>query len=192
MSIETFIAHFGLLAVGLGAAAEGETALMTGGLLAHQGLLPIGGVMAAGAIGSFLADEIFFFLGRHFRARPAVRALSEKPAFARALALLERHPVGFILAFRFLYGLRTVSPIAIGTSSIPARRFIVLNALAATVWGIVIAAIGYTFGQAIEMAFGKLGRIEHVAIAAAGLAVLAAGTIVLVRRRLARVAKAAD
>lgn len=38
-----------------GAALEGETAVLTGGVLAHQGLLPLAGAMAAGAIGSFLS-----------------------------------------------------------------------------------------------------------------------------------------
>ncbi len=47
---------------------------------------------------------------------------------------------GFILAFRFIYGMRTVSPVIIGLSSVSARRFVVLNAVAAIVWGVVISA----------------------------------------------------
>ncbi len=48
--------------------------------------------------------------------------------------LLERHPTGFILAFRFLYGMRTISPVIIGLSGVPFRKFLLLNAIAAGIW----------------------------------------------------------
>ena len=169
MTIEAIIARYGVLAVFLGAGLEGETVVVSGGLLAHRGLLPLVPTMAAAATGSFVADQIFFLLGRRFRDHPRVRGISAKPAFARALAMLERHPVAFVLAFRFLYGLRTVSPIAIGTTALPASRFVLLNAIAAVLWGIVFTAIGYAFGHGIELAFGRLRSIGHVAAAVGGI-----------------------
>jgi len=176
MSVETIIAHYGLLAVGIGAAVEGEAVVLTGGLLAHQGLMPIAGVMALAAIGSFVADQTFFLLGRRFRDHTRVRSIAERPVFERVLAMLDRHPVGFIFTFRFLYGFRTISPIAIGTSTIPAWRFLLLNGLAAVIWAIVIAGAGYAFGQGIELAFGRLRRFEHVGLAVLGL--IAAGAVI--------------
>ena len=79
-----------------------------------------------------------------------------KPTFARALAALERHPVGFIFAFRFIYGFRTVSPIAIGTTRVSARLFLLVNAVAAVIWGVTFSAVGYLFGDAFERLVGKL------------------------------------
>ncbi|MGO7697166.1 hypothetical protein AB9E35_34490, partial [Rhizobium leguminosarum] len=52
-----------------------------------------------------------------------VRRLMERPALARANRLLERYPTGFILAFRFIVGLRTISPIVIGTTRIATGKF---------------------------------------------------------------------
>lgn len=169
MTLEAIIARYGLLALFVGAGVEGETVVVTGGLLAHQKLLPLAGAMAAAAAGSFVADQIFFAVGRRFRDHPRVRAIAAKPAFAKALATFERYPVGFVLAFRFLYGLRTVSPLAIGTTSIAARKFIMLNAVAAIVWGILFTGIGYISGHGIERLFGKIHSAEHVLIGAAGV-----------------------
>ncbi len=149
MSIESFISQYGLAAIFLGAAFEGETSVVTGGLLAHQHMLPLVGSTAAAVTGSFFADQLFFFAGRHYRDTKRVRRIAEKPAFAKALDTLDRHPTVFILGFRFLYGLRTISPIAIGTSHIPARTFVVLNAISALVWGVVFTAIGYVFGDGL-------------------------------------------
>ena len=182
MTIETVIARYGLLAVFLGAAVEGETAVVTGGLLAHENLLPLGGVMIAGAAGSLLADQSLFFIGRHYRDHRRVRAILSRPQFAKGCAMLERHPRRFIFAFRFMYGLRTISPIAIGTSSVPARVFLALNLLAAIVWAVVVTAIGYVFGHGIELTFGRLKHIEHVGAAVAVLILMALAIVWIVRR----------
>ncbi len=166
MSIESFISQYGLAAIFLGAAFEGETSVVTGGLLAHQHLLPLVGSAVAAVTGSFFADQLFFFVGRHYRDTKRVRRVAEKPAFAKALDTLDRHPTIFILGFRFLYGLRTISPIAIGTSHIPARTFVVLNAISALVWGVVFTAIGYVFGDGlIELVDKVMPRQKLVGVA---------------------------
>jgi membrane protein DedA with SNARE-associated domain len=177
MSIESFISQYGLAAIFLGAAFEGETSVVTGGLLAHQHLLPLVGSAVAAVTGSFFADQLFFFAGRHYRDTKRVRRIAEKPAFAKALDTLDRHPTIFILGFRFLYGLRTISPIAIGTSHIPARTFVVLNAISALVWGVVFTAIGYVFGDGLIQLVDKVmpkQKLVGVAILVAVAAVLIA------------------
>ncbi|CAN5484832.1 DedA family protein [soil metagenome] len=169
MSAEILIARYGLAAVFLGAGIEGETMVVTGGVLAHEGLLPWLGVAIAASAGSFVADQIFFAAGRRFRDTRRVRRMIARPNFTRAMEMFERHQTGFVLGFRFLYGLRTVSPIAIGTSHIRSRDFWVLNAISATAWGFLFSGLGFVFGNAITGIFGKLhpGRILLPALAAA-------------------------
>lgn len=180
MSIESLVAHYGLAALFAGAAIEGETVVVAGGLLAHQGLLPLPGVMSAAALGSFAADQAWFAAGRRFREHRWVKRAQAKSAFAKALGMLERHPIGFIFAFRFIYGFRTVSPIAIGTTRVRARTFVIVNGLSAMVWGIIFGAVGYLFGNAFERFVGKLhphgwtlwyvvGGIAAVGLAVAGV-----------------------
>lgn len=184
MTIETVIARYGLLAVFFGAAVEGETAVFTGGFLAHQQLLPLGGVMIAAAAGSLAADQCLFLIGRHYREHRRVQAITSRPKFAKVWTMLERYPRRFIFTYRFLYGLRTVSPIAIGTSSVPAHTFLLINLLAAAVWAVSATAIGYVFGHGFEMMFGELKRIEHVAGAVGVLLVIAFSIVWFVRRRV--------
>ncbi|SEN08458.1 membrane protein DedA, SNARE-associated domain [Sphingomonas gellani] len=156
MAIEALIARYGLAALFLGAGIEGEAVVVAGGLLAHQGVFPLAGACIAAAAGSFLADQAWFAVGRRFREHRLVRRAKGKAAFARALTALERHPIGFIFAFRFIYGFRTVSPIAIGTTAVPARTFLLVNAMAAAVWGVVFSLVGYLFGNAFERLVGRL------------------------------------
>lgn len=184
MSIESLIQHYGLLAIFLGAGAEGETAVVAGGVIAHHGFVSPIGAGAAAAAGSFVADQIFFQTGRHFRDAAWVRRLREKPAGQKALALLEKYPRSFIFAYRFIYGIRTASPIAIGTSRVAMPLFVLVNAIAAVVWGALFTAIGYVFGDGVEQLVGRtLGH--HWPVALAAVVVLGVGVALFLRRRSA-------
>ncbi|MGN6375465.1 MAG: DedA family protein [Sphingomonas sp.] len=175
MSIEAIIARYGVVAVFAGAGFEGETAAVAGGLLAHQGFFALPAAMVAAAAGSFVADQLFFLLGRRFRTHRWVTALHAKRAFTRAIALLEGYPRAFIFGFRFIYGIRTVSPVAIGTSGVPAQTFVVMNTIAAAVWGALFVGLGYVFGHGIETLLGRVPAKRHVMVLAiAGVVLLVA------------------
>jgi membrane protein DedA with SNARE-associated domain len=175
MTVQTLVARYGLAAVFIGAGVEGETLVITGGVLAAKQMLPLWAAMLSAAGGSFAADQLFFLGGRHYRDRRWVARIIDRPAFARALHWLERHPTGFILAFRFLYGLRTVSPIAVGTSHVGARTFMLLNALAAAIWAALFTGLGYAFSNQIATIVTRYIAPEHLpfAIGALVLALLA-------------------
>ncbi len=59
-----------------------------------------------------------------WRANPKWEAAGEK-----ALAHIRRHPDLWVLSFRFVYGLRTVMPVAIGLSGYPPARYLILNGI---------------------------------------------------------------
>ena len=155
---------------------------MLGGLAAHMGYLDLTGVILAAFAGSLCGDQLFFFLGRCHSALLLNRRPAWKPKLERANRLIDRFQTPLILGFRFLYGLRTVMPFAIGISRVPVLRFVLLNALGAMVWAGIVAGGGYLFGNALE---GILGNIRHyekmlfVLVALAGAVVWA---IYLVRR----------
>lgn len=177
MSIEAIIARYGVIAVFAGAGFEGETAAVAGGMLAHQGFFALPAAMAAAAAGSFTADQLFFLLGRRFRDHRWVAAMRGKNTFARALELLERYPHAFVFSFRFVYGFRTVSPVAIGTSKVPARTFVLMNLVAAIVWGTFFVALGYLFGHAVFVLLGRARGKHHVMLLAAAGVIAVIATI---------------
>lgn len=185
VSIEALVARYGLAALLVGSGIEGEAVVVAGGLLAHQGFFSLPAAMAASSVGSFAADQAWFAFGRRFREHRWVAKARAKPTFARALSALERYPIGFIFAFRFVYGFRTVSPIAIGTTQVRARTFLLVNAVAAAVWGSAFSAIGFFFGDAFEELVGKLrphGPKLWGMVAALVVAGMVAGVVTHLRR----------
>jgi membrane protein DedA with SNARE-associated domain len=185
MNVDALLTHYGLAAVFLGAMAEGETFVLAGGVLAHRGLIsPVEAAVAA-FLGSALADQICFFIGRRARSGRLVTRARANPAFAKALAFIERYPTGYILAFRYLYGLRVVSPIAIGVSEIPVARFVALNLISAATWAALFTTLGYVFGHALD---GLLGRfhIQHPALIVLAIVGTVAALLSWRRARAAR------
>ena len=157
-----------------GAAIEGQTAVIAGGVVARHGVIsPFMAVLAA-ALGSGVLDYGLFVLGRSFRSTKFVQRVTGKPAFAKALAMIERRPVIFVLIFRFLYGLRAAGPVAVGMTRIGAPLFAVLNAIGAVIWAAAFVTVGYIFGPAVMRVINEaIDHLEPVAIGAGVVAVVA-------------------
>ena len=183
--MEAFLTKFGAIGVFLGAAFEGQTAVVVGGLLARQHLIALWLTFASAAAGSGVLDHLLFVAGRRFRSHRYVVRVSEQAAFARALRFIERFPVTYILVFRFIFGLRLESPIALGVSQVPNWRFTILNVLGAAIWAIAFTAAGYLFGETLERLFGgpHAGRWTLIA---AGVLVVVVLAIAAVRAWRAR------
>lgn len=137
---------------------EGESFVILGGAASFHGALGFTALALAAWSGSFLGDQFYFFLGRRF----GPRALARWPRFQaptdKALKMLERYHVGFILTFRFIYGVRNVSSFAVGMSAISWRRFAALNFVAAGLWAFAFAGAGYLLARAFEALLGDIAK----------------------------------
>ena len=135
-------------------ALEGETFVIFAALAAQRGFLNIEALFFAAWAGSFCGDQVFFWLGRRFGTRIVAHMPKIQPKLEKVFGWLEKYATAFVLSYRFMYGIRNVSSIAIGISHLPWRRFIVLNAVAAFIWAIVFCGSGYLFGDVIA----RLGK----------------------------------
>jgi membrane protein DedA with SNARE-associated domain len=179
MTVAGFIAEYGYAALFIGTLLEGETVLILAGFAAHQGYLQLHWVIALAGLGGFLGDQFYFWLGRWRADWVARRFTRVTPVLERANALIDRYQDVLIVVMRFLYGLRTVAPIAFGMSKVPMWRFALLNAAGAAVWAIVIGGAGYLFGQVLRLWLNDLKRIEEALL----LGMLSVGMIVWAWRR---------
>lgn len=160
MSLEQLISSYGYAAIGIGSFLEGETILVLGGFAAHRGYLELPWVIVCALVGTIAGDQLYFYIGRikgksAIERRPKWKARSEK-----VLMLLDRHQVWLILGFRFLYGIRTVAPFLIGASNVSPIRFLIFNIIGASLWAVIIGALGYLFGGALEIILGDIKRYE--------------------------------
>jgi membrane protein DedA with SNARE-associated domain len=174
MSLEQIVATFGYPAVLLGTFLEGETILIIGGFLAQHGYLELPWVVVCAFTGTLAGDQLFVYLGRWKGMAAAAARPRWRARIDRLSRILRRHQNWVILGFRFLYGVRTVTPFVLGASGIAPLRFLVLNILGAAIWAVAFGAIGYAIGQTLGLVLADVKRYELLAAAV----VLAAGVLV--------------
>jgi membrane protein DedA with SNARE-associated domain len=169
MTIESFIDTYGYAAILIGTFLEGETVLVLGGFAAHRGYLSLPWVIIAALVGTLSGDQLYFFLGRWHSQKMLAKHPSWEARAARVENLLQRFQRLIIIGFRFLYGLRTVTPFVIGMSSISTLQFILLNIIGALVWAVLVGIGGYAFGSALEAIIGNVKRYELEVIGAVAI-----------------------
>ena len=172
LSLHQLIEHFGALGVGLGGAIEGESAVVIGGAMARAGLFSPWWAALAAFVGAWASCQLFFLAGRSQRDHRLVHRITDKPVFARALKMIDRHPRLFCFGFRFIYGFRVAGPIAISMSHVRARDFAWLQLLSAAIWGPGLVWLGFAFGKQIVALVKLLLTPEHAAIAAVIVSIL--------------------
>ncbi|MSO85551.1 MAG: DedA family protein [Rhodospirillales bacterium] len=134
---------------------EGETIVIFGGYAAYDGIVDPIKLLFVAWFGSFLGDQVWFWLGRRYGETLLVRFPKWRPRVEVALDLLYEFKTLFILSFRFIYGIRNVSSFAVGLSEISWARYSVTNFIAAGLWATSFVSIGYLFGHVSEAALGK-------------------------------------
>ena len=187
MTLEYIIIAYGYWAILFGTFLEGETVLILGGFAAYQGYLKLPWVILIAFLGTLSGDQLFFYIGRKYGSK----ILASHPAWHvranRVRRLLERYQDYLILLFRFLYGLRILTPFVLGLSRVSRGRFLLLNTVGALVWAIAVGTGGYLFGHALEVLIGDLKRFEAEIL---GLVVLAGVVVWMIHGHRRRKSKA--
>lgn len=162
--MERVLEHWGYLALAIGAAIEGEGVVILGATLAHRGTIDVRGVVLAAFAGSVCGDQTWYWIGRRYGAR----VLASRPRWseraARASERMRRWGDAYVVVFRFLYGLRTLSPLLLGMSGLPPLRFACLNVIGAAMWSGTITGAGWALGSAVEAMLGRVARVEEVVV----------------------------
>lgn len=179
--MEELLIRFGAVAVFVGAAIEGDLALVLGGVVAHLGLLHPVTVVVAAALGGLAGDAAWFAAGR--RSAEAIRATA---VYRRVGPTVERLASRFgdwqLLLARPIWGTRVMSMLFWGSQRLPVGRFLLLDVPAATLWAILLVSLGWAGSRSAAAVLGEVRRVELWLLGAA----IVASVVLLALRRLVR------
>ena len=160
MTLESFVATYGYPALLAGALLEGETIVIIAGIMAHSGYLQLPWVIGVAFCGAFCADQFCFQVGK----RKGKQFLEKRPQWEQRIDRVRRFLVGYqvvaVLCYRFIYGMRTITPIVIGASDFSTRRFMFLNLCSTLLWAVAVSSAGYFFGNVVEAVLRDFERYE--------------------------------
>ncbi len=125
---------------------EGELGLVMAGIMSHTGDMNLFAAIIVGALGGFVGDQIYFYIGRYNKKYIHDKLRSQRRKFAIAHLLLKKYGWPLIFVQRYMYGMRTVIPMAIGLTKYSGRQFAIINLVSALFWAALTIVPAYYFG----------------------------------------------
>lgn len=183
VEIDTLIREYGYVAIVVVTLFEGETIVLLAGAAAHFGYLELPWIIATALAGSVAGDQLWYALGRRWGHRIISLRRSWQEKAERVYRYLRRNQDWLILSFRFYYGLRSITPFAIGSARVPKLRFFILNFIGAVLWSISFTFAGYFLGGATVYLIKDFGRYGLYALGGAVLVSTAILFAMRIRRR---------
>jgi Uncharacterized membrane-associated protein len=180
LDLQTLLANYGYYAILFLTFLEGETIVIIAGIAASQGLLDPVVIAVCAFTGSFFSDQIMFSLGKYKGQSVLKRFPRLNKNMDRAAILIKKYDVYLILGFRFVYGVRNVTPIMLGVSGVSHAKFLALNAIGAAIWAASFTAGGFYAGRAFSHVMEQFGAFVFYII---GAILLVGGVIGYVRYR---------
>src|ERR1043166_6895739 len=112
---------------------QGEIFVIFSGAAAAKGILDIKYLILVTWVGTFLGDQFTFYLGHKYGPKLMKHFPKLEPAVHKAAEKIRKYEAPFILFYRFIVGVRNISPFAIGISGLPWKEFTAWNFLASLI-----------------------------------------------------------
>ena len=141
--------EYGYIILFLWSILEGESGLIMAGLLCTTGDMNLYLAIFIAGLGGFTGDQIYFYIGRYNKKYVHRKFKGQRRKFALAHLLLKKYGWPIIFVQRYMYGMRTVIPIAIGLTRYNAKMFAFINLLSAWAWGTITIVPVWYFGEEI-------------------------------------------
>jgi undecaprenyl-diphosphatase len=174
-----YFAIFALIAIEtIGIPVPGETALITGALVAGRGHLRIELVIALAASAAILGDNVGFAIGRHYGRRLLTTDFGPFPRQRqRLIAVAEpffaRHGAKAVFLGRWFAGLRITAAWMAGASRMGWPAFLFWNALGGVAWATSVGLAVYFAGHSATTVVDTVGVIGAIGVVAAAIGVYA-------------------
>ena len=150
---------------------EGETIVIIAGLFSPSLGLDPKLIALCAFIGSFCSDQVMFSLGKY----KGNAVLEYFPRVAKnmdkAAGLFKKYDTLLILGFRFIYGVRNITPIMLGIGHVSHKKFFFLNFIGAGVWALTFTYGGLYAGKKFMAMMDNVGHgIFYVILAVIAIA----------------------
>lgn len=194
--INSLLTNGGLLVIGLiifgesglliGFFFPGDTLLISAGVFAASGKLPLAAVIVVASIAAVAGDNIGYHIGR--LAGPKLFTKKDSLLFRReyltkAHRFFERYGARSMLIAHFIPVVRTFLPVVAGAGKMPHIKFSLFDAIGDCAWAIAVTLLGYYVGSHIP------GLDHYILLLVAAAVVISFAPVIwhlLARRKKAR------
>lgn len=147
--MEDFIREWGYIALFLYSFGGGFVGLVVAGVLSYAGDLNIVVSIMVAASSNFLGDQFLFYMARTNKmyANDTMKKYGRKVALAHLL--MRRYGSTVVFIQKYIYGIKTLIPLAMGLTKYSYKKFTFFNAIATVVWACLVGYVSYLMGEII-------------------------------------------
>ena len=154
---------YGYIVLFLYSFGGGFLALMGAGVLSYTGHMDLATSMAVAFTANFIGDMVLFYLGRYNKKDVMAYMHRHRRKLALSHILMKKHGSWVIFLQKYVYGIKTLIPLAIGLTKYSIKKFTILNLLASALWALVIGGVSYMAGEAIKSAYETVAERPYIA-----------------------------
>lgn len=147
---------YGYIALFLYSLGGGFFGLIAAGALSYLGKMDIVISMAVVFVANYLGDMLLFYMARYNREMIAPYMQKHRRKFALSQLLMKKYGDFAVFLQKFVYGVKTLVPIAMGLSKYSFIRFGLLNIPASAIFVLFFGLLSYKGGEHIVALFAKI------------------------------------
>lgn len=153
------LATYGYIGLFLYSLGGGFVALVGAGVLSFMGKMDLTLVIAIAFIANALGDIMLFYMARYQKSMMMEGLKQHRRKLALAHIMMKKNGNWIILIQKFVYGIKTLIPIAIGLTKYDFKKFAILNIASSAIWALAFGLGSYYSGSALvkfaELISGK-------------------------------------
>ncbi|MDO5046668.1 DedA family protein [Campylobacter sp.] len=143
----TSLSTYGYIVLFFYSLGGGMVAIIAAGVLSYAGKMDLSVSIVVATLANTLGDTMLFYIGRYNKQSVMPYLAKHKRKLAYSHLLMKRHGDKVVFIQKFVYGIKTLVPIAIGLTKYPVIKFSVLNVIASTIWAIALGAGSFYMGE---------------------------------------------
>lgn len=149
---ETFsnLATYGYIGLFIYSLGGGFIGLVAASVLSFMGKMDLTLSITIAFLGNAFGDILLFWMTRYQKTMMKEGLKKHRRKLALSHILIKKHGDWVIFIQKFIYGLKTVVPIAIALTKYDFKKFAVLNVLAAAIWALAFGLSSYYFGAVLS------------------------------------------
>lgn len=144
------LATYGYIGLFLYSLGGGFVALVGAGVLSYMGKMDLATSMAVAFVANAIGDILLVYLARYQKSMMMEGLKKHRRKLALSHILMKKYGSWIVLMQKFVYGIKTLVPIAIGLTKYDFKKFIVLNIASSVVWVLAFGFGSFYFGKVLS------------------------------------------
>lgn len=147
--MEEFIRDWGYIALFLYSFGGGFVGLAIAGVLSFTGDLNLYVSIIVAASSNFVGDQFLFYMARSNKAyaKDTMKKYGRKVALAHIW--MRKYGSTVVFLQKYVYGIKTLIPLAMGLTKYSFQKFTIYNFVAAFLWAGVVGYASFMLGEAL-------------------------------------------